>query len=306
MLKLNKSAYTMIFILMICFVAQPSIKSLHAQEVPRVSAEAFFQITPEQMEGQVRHPFTARLMSQRFVFQYLAASPVKEPYIFQETIDQEESTLQEQTNGLVSVTAFKAHPEGAAQIWQFSANGRGGDFLYGEVYRLNQSFCCDMSSRSVYYDLHTGNPLFSTTTQPLVVTDHQIYRYIAYDDGVGGEMPVEMQEDKSITGFLTYSGRQIVTQKLAIMANTGEDYRQQEFSISINGQPLAVRNGVTYLHAVAHPEQFSFADELLLKVTLFCRCDTDETIEIPIANDGFLMDRAVVSSGIALKLLEAH
>ena len=306
MLETNKSVYAIIIFLMICFVAQISITFSHAQEMPRVSAEAFFQITPEQIEDHVRPSFTARLMSQRFVFQYLAASTVREPYIFQETIDQEESTLQEQTNGLVSVTAFKAHPEGAALIWQFSANGRGGDFLYGEVYRLNQSFCCDMSPRSVYYDLHTGNSLFSTTTPPLTLTDHQTYRYIGYDDGVGGEMPVEMQEDKSITGFLTYSGRQIATQKLAIMASTDEEYRQQEFSISINGQPLAVRNGVTYLHAVAHPEQFSFADELLLKVTLFCRCDTDESIEIPIANDGFLIDRAVVSSGVELKLLQDH
>jgi hypothetical protein len=303
MLEFNKSLYIIIICLMIFFTAQPSIKYSYAQEMPRVSAEAFFQITHEQMEDPVRPQFTARLMSQRFVFQYLAASPVREPYIFQETIDQEESTLREQTNGRVTITAFKAYPDSAAQIWQFNANGRGGDFLYGEVYRLNQSFCCDMSPRSVYYDLHTGNPLFSSTTPPLVVSDSQNFRYIGYDDGVGGEMPVEMQEDRSITGLLTYSGRHIATQKLAIMVSTDEEYRQQEFSISINGQPLAVRNGVSYLHAFAHPEQFSFADELLLKVTLFCRCDTDESIEIPIANDGFLIDRAIVSSGISLKLL---
>ncbi len=303
MLEFNKSLYIIIICLMIFFTAQPSIKYSYAQEMPRVSAEAFFQITHEQMEDPVRPQFTARLMSQRFVFQYLAASPVREPYIFQETIDQEESTLREQTNGRVTITAFKAYPDSAAQIWQFNANGRGGDFLYGEVYRLNQSFCCDMSPRSVYYDLHTGNPLFSSTTPPITLTDHQTYRYIAYDDGVGGEMPVEMQKDRSITGILTYAGRQIATQKIAIMANTGEEYRQQELSISINGHPLMVHNGVSYLHSFAHPEQFSFEDELLLRIKIFCRCETDEYIEIPIIQDAFLIEKAVMSPGISLKLL---
>ena len=282
----------------------PGFAAATTEQSPVVQAEAFFTIQPVQGEGAAAQDFTARLMSQRFVFANLKIGAI----IVQEAVELAESTLSEIHDGRVTVTAYKAKSAAdATPLWQFSANGRGGDFLFGEydyqVYRLRQASCCDMSTREVYYDLHTGAPLLSTTTPALAVADSssRTYRYIGYDDGAGSETPPEMQADQTISGILAYAGSRIPTQKLAIIADPDKEYRQQEFTISLNGKPLSAAHNVVDLQT----QEASFADELVLRVQLRCRCETDEFLEIPLVNDAFVLERAVVSPGIKLKALPA-
>lgn len=273
-------------------------KSLAEEAEPVVQAEASFTIVPEHQEGETTQYFSVHLQSERFVFIPLDTGKL----VIQESIDLEESTMREYGDGRVTVTAYKATPTADdTPFWQFSANGRSGDFLFGEynyqVYRLKQAYCCDISAREIYYDLHTGAELFSTTTPAFVISDHETYRYIGYDDGYGNEYPSEMEADKTISGILSYSGAEIATQKLAIFADPNQEYREQDFSISINGISLQQTDDVLHVDA--------FRDELLLRVDLRCRCETDEFLEIPIVNDTFVIEQAVVSPGITVKALPA-
>ena len=268
---------------------------------PLITAESYVAIWPETIEGLDEKFVSARLVSNRFIFTHLPQGPV----ILRDLIDIEESTSREYGDGRITVEAYEARPGNAAPLWTFSANGRSGDVLFDDytqkVYRLRQAYCCDLSRREIYYDLVNGKELVSTTTPALTLAyeDSGVYRYIGYDDGAGSERPVEMEGDNRILGILSYAGDGITTRKLAVMGNSENEYRQQVFEITRNNQPIPIKDNI--LRAFDH--QIALTDELWLSVTLLCRCEVNEKIMLPILNDRFVIEKAVLSEGITLKEL---
>lgn len=297
--KTRKSAIIILPLLLLLLIMGE--RTSPAGEKPLVKADSYFSIWPETIEGSEGEYITAHLISNRFIFAYLPAGE----FIFREAIDIEESTTRESGNGFVTVAAYRAKPGNKTPLWTFSAKGRGGEFLFDEYnykfYMLKQAYCCDMSARQVYYDLQNGEEIFSTTTPALTIVDeNNMYRHIGYDDGVGSERPPEMAHDNTISGVLYYTGDGMTTRKLAVIADPEYEYRQQEFDMTIKQKRLSGENNVI---RSSYKQQFSFTAGMLLSVTLFCRCETDEKFEIPIVDDHFVIDKAVVSKGITLKEL---
>lgn len=308
---MKRSMRYMIFCGFVCLLAgaiclSVCVNSSFGQESavirePLVRAESYFAIWPESIEGLDEKFLSARLVSNRFMFVHLPQGPV----ILRELIDIEESTSREYGDGRVTVEAYDARPDNAAPFWTFSANGRSGDVLFGDyahkVYRLRQAYCCDLSRREIYYDLTNGKELFSTTTPALTLAyeDSGVYRYIGYDDGAGSEQPAEMEHDNTILGILSYAGDGIATRKLAVMGNSENEYRQQVFEVTHNNQSIPIKENM--IQSFEH--QIALADELWLSVTLLCRCEVNEKIMIPIRNNRFVLEQAVLSEGITLKEL---
>ncbi|GAK59169.1 hypothetical protein U27_06145 [Candidatus Vecturithrix granuli] len=279
---------------------QQSAANQESKRDPLVTAESSFAIWPEIIEGLDEKFVSARLVSNRFIFAHLPQGPV----ILRELIDIEESTSREYGDGRITVEAYEARPGNTTPLWTFSANGRSGDVLFDDythkVYRLRQAYCCDLSHREIYYDLANGKELFSTTTPALtIVHEDSAYRYIGYDDGAGSEQPAEMEHDNTILGMLSYAGDGIATRKLAVMGNSENEYRQQVFEVTHNNQPIPIKDNM--IQAFEH--QIALTDELWLSVNLVCRCEVNEKIMIPILNDRFVIEKAVLSEGITLKEL---
>lgn len=280
----------------VSFVADASEQK--ANTVRSISVPSSFSLSPLKKIAGYGGYYSLKLKSSRF-FSYASL-------LLHEQVEIEERNDREVIDGVITVQVYDIQTEKLAvkPIRKIRVKARSGEFLYdGKVYRAYQANCCDMSRHSIFFDLTSGDRMFSTTADPLsIVYDHEVIRFIGYDDGEGGESPPEMKTNKNILGILYYSGTGITTKKLAVIQDEPNEgaHRHQQIVVSI--KDFSVRAEDQVVSAYRHG--FSRTDKIRLDVKMDCRCKEDESFSITIANDDFLLNEVRLSKGIKLKRLD--
>lgn len=134
----------------------------------------------------------------------------------------------EGTKGIVTVEGWKLKDNKPIEkIWTIKQEGHDGTPWDEMFYKVTKHGCCATLASDVYFNLLTGERLYTTTSRPLqhiIIpnTGARFLRFIAYSDHNGSFLPVEIKAEEDwkkfadVLAVLQYGSSSQVQEKVLI------------------------------------------------------------------------------------------
>ena len=158
---------------------------------------------------------------------YTHPDPAKRWMILLEEFRDEWYPGMEGTKGRIKVEAkIGRYPNANQKVWTIETAGdRGG--ASGYFYKATKYGCCGAPTTYQWFSLITGERLFISTNEPLVIlrplNDAKLLnRYIAYHASDAILSPKEAEAVKGLVGVLQYASEKGIAAKILIRARSGK------------------------------------------------------------------------------------
>jgi len=236
-------------------------------------------------------------INRRFTLADLYKPGVIESLVLLEEFKSERQLGMEGQKSIVRVDAWLA-PDLSKKLWTIEHVGDVGR-VYDDFYRITKYGCCASIATDFYFNLRTGQKLFSATKElsQIIVpnTDPSLSRYVGYHSADGIVSPVEHQKDGDLIGLIQYGSDNKVLQKIAvhskIQASESIKLRYQNKSNESNRLMLWGADGKkdkSSLSDFAIIISYSWAGEIIL----------------PVMNDNIDLSKATIPSRFKLEIVK--
>ena len=154
--------------------------------------------------------------SRRFRLVQFFSSPEEQSLILLEEFKAERRPGVEGQRGVVRVEASQGLE--AKKLWSIEQEGDEGKVL-NDFYRVTKYGCCDSVATYVYFNLRTGEKVFTSTEPELarvIVPNTGLVRYVTYHSDEASLPPPEKEKSGDLIGVVQYGSRDKVTLRLAV------------------------------------------------------------------------------------------
>jgi hypothetical protein len=200
----------------------------------------------------------------------------------------------EQAKGVVKVDAWR-QPDLINKSWSIEQIGDEGR-VADEFYVVTKFGCCMALTTSVYFNIDTGQRVFSATDKPssVVVPNTDQYRYVAFHANYAAIAPTETR-DSELQGILQYVSATGPIWKLAIYSKSDRVPR-----IKLRYQGKFEESGTLMLWAMDGKSDKSSFSNFAIVVSM----DSGGDIVLPIVNDAIDLTKATIPPLFRVELVK--
>jgi hypothetical protein len=185
------------------------------------------------------------------------------------------------------------------KLWTIRSPGEVGE-LYDNFYRVTRYGCCANLSTQVWFNLVTGQKVFTATAglmELFFLGKPELKRYVAYHDIGGMLQPEEYKEMKDLIGVIQYGSEKRVQKRLLIRAHSYPGHPQ--VGILYEGKLQKVTDEMT--DVALRDREGKKGLSLLSDFSIVLSWQNGSEISIPVKNDELELGKAKVSDKLILQ-----
>jgi hypothetical protein len=233
-------------------------------------------------------------INRRFKLIDFPTQPLPTPLLLLEEFKSEHRLGIEGQNSVVRVDAWLGI-QPSKKIWSIEQNGDEGA-VFDEFYKITKHGCCASIATDFYFNLETGQKVFSSTKGlfTVIVPNTSFYRYISYHSNDAVIPPIEPRND-ALVGVIQYGTDKKVILKLAVRSKI-----QAAERIKFQYQNKLSESNSLMLWGVDGKDDKSSLSDFAIVISYGSAGD----IILPVTNDNIDLSRAVFPAKFSLEIVK--
>lgn len=233
-------------------------------------------------------------INRRFKLVDFPAKPLPAPLLLLEEFKSERRLGIEGQTSVVKVEAWLGIQR-SKKAWSIEQTGDEGD-VFDEFYKVTKHGCCAAIATDFYFNLETGQKVFSSTSKlfTVIVPNTSFYRYIAYHSSDAVAPPLETNND-ALVGIVQYGTDKKIILKLAVRSKL-----QAVERIKFQYQNKLLEANSLMLNGVDGKNDKSSLSDFAIVISYGSAGD----IILPVKNDSIDLSKAIVPAKFSLEVIK--